>query len=182
MAGPRADRGRRISLSVQPGAGDPESHVDPDAGQPRHPPDLGSAHHCAQAAHRRDVRPERRGAGGRGRGSPRVQLSHGQAGAPLSDRAGGGRYRVSRTGPAHGRMDRAGDAGPRRGRAGRYRGDGRGGGVPLRRLSLGPLRHDRAAAVLPLWRDGKPGDDLPDADLHRRRPQPDGPGRARAGA
>ena len=41
---------RRISLCLQPGPGDPQPHVDPHAGQPRHPPDLGSAHHRAKAA------------------------------------------------------------------------------------------------------------------------------------
>jgi hypothetical protein len=46
---------------------------------------------------------------------------------------------------------------------------------------------DRAAAELtaaglPLRRHGEPGDDLPHADLHRRRPQPHRPRRPRAGA
>ena len=70
----------------------------------------------------------------------------------------------------------------RRGRARRHRADGRGGRAALRPLSLGPLRHDRAAAELPLWRHGESDPHLPDADLHRRRPQPGRPGRARAGA
>ncbi|MFN4097857.1 MAG: hypothetical protein ACK4GG_13920, partial [Sphingomonas sp.] len=36
-------------------------------------------------------------------------------------------------------------------------------------LSLGPLRHARAAAVLSLWRDGEPQSHLPHADDHHRR-------------
>ncbi len=70
----------------------------------------------------------------------------------------------------------------RRGRARRHREDGRGGRAALRPLSLGPLRRDRAAAELPLRRHGESDPHLPDADLHRRRPEPGRPGRARAGA
>ena len=67
MADPAADRRRAASLSVQPGPGDPQPDLDSDPGQPRHPPDLGSADHRADAAHRRHVgRPaDPRGRGGR---------------------------------------------------------------------------------------------------------------------
>ena len=47
MADPAADRRRPASLSVQPGPGDPQPDLDPDPGQPRHPPDLGGADHRA---------------------------------------------------------------------------------------------------------------------------------------
>ena len=62
----------------------------------------------------------------------------------------------------------------------RHREDGRRGREALRPLSLGPLRHARAAAVLSVRRHGKPDPDLPHADLHRRRPEPGQPDRARA--
>ena len=55
MADPGADRGRAPPLPVQPGPGDPQPKLDPDPGQPRHPPDLGSQDHRAGAAHRRHV-------------------------------------------------------------------------------------------------------------------------------
>ena len=50
MADARADRRQEASLSVQPGPGDREPHLDPDPGFARHPPDLGSDHPRAGAA------------------------------------------------------------------------------------------------------------------------------------
>ena len=64
----------------------------------------------------------------------------------------------------------------------RHRAHGRGGRAALRPLSLGPLRRDRAAAELPLWRHGESDPHLPHADLHRRRPLAGRARRARAGA
>ena len=52
---PGADRRRAPSLSVQPGRSDPQPDLDPDPGQPRHPPDLGGADHRADAAEGGDV-------------------------------------------------------------------------------------------------------------------------------
>ncbi len=46
------------------------------------------------------------------------------------------------------------------------------GRAPVRALSLGPLRHPRPPAELPVRRHGEPAADLRDADGARRRPQP----------
>ena len=48
MADPGADGGRAPPLSAEPGAIDPQPDLDPDPGQPRHPPDLGGADHRAR--------------------------------------------------------------------------------------------------------------------------------------
>ena len=153
---PGADRGQAPSLSVQPGPGDPQPHLDPDPGQPRHPPDLGGADHRARAAEGGDVgrAADARGRAGRRR-PPRLPLPDEPSGRALSDRDRRRRHRLPRARPAHRRLDRAGDARPRRRRARRHRADGRGGRAALRPLSLGPLRRDRAAAALSLmaaWR------------------------------
>ncbi len=50
----------------------------------------------------------------------------------------------------------------------------------LRRLSLGPLRHPRAAPELSVRRHGEPAHDVRDADCDRRRQEPDLARRARA--
>ena len=44
------DRRRQAPVSLLAGRGDPHPHVDPDAGQPRHPPDLRRAHRRTRAA------------------------------------------------------------------------------------------------------------------------------------
>ena len=110
-------------------------------------------------------------------------LQDGQAGRALSDRARGRRPQV----PAARARGRA--CGPSRRRllpAARELEDTEkmiGAAEALvRALSVGPLRHAGAAAVLPVRRDGKSDDDLPDADLHRRRQEPGQPDRARTGA
>jgi leukotriene-A4 hydrolase len=52
---PEQTAGKKHPYPVQPGPGDPQPHLDPDPGQPRHPPDLGSADHRARAAEGGDV-------------------------------------------------------------------------------------------------------------------------------
>ena len=95
MADARADRGQEASLPVQPGPGDPQPHLDPDPGQPRHPPDLGSPDRRPRALaggdERRTADPRRRG---RRRRRPRLPLPDGQAGRALSDRDRRRRHRL----------------------------------------------------------------------------------------
>ncbi len=50
VARARADRRRQAAVPAEPGPADAQPHLDPDAGQPGHPPDLGSADRRAQAA------------------------------------------------------------------------------------------------------------------------------------
>ena len=117
---------------------------------------------------------------GEGRRAYRFRMD--ASGRALSDRDRGRRHRLPR---ARARAPASGPSRPCSSAAAaelrRHRADGRGGGAALRALSLGALRRDRAAAELPLWRHGESDPHLPDADLHRRRPEPGRPGRARAG-
>ena len=63
-------------------------------------------------------------------------------------------------------------------RAGRHGKDDPGRRSAVRPVWMGTLRHDRAAAIVPLRRHGKPAPDLPHADHDRGRPQPGRPDRA----
>ena len=181
VADARADRRQETSLSAQPGPGDREPQLDPDPGQPPASARPGKRHRVTapEPLTAGDVRrTARRDGEPTGEGRRDLSLQDGQAGRALSDRDRGRRPRVPRARAAHRRVDRAGHARPRRRRAGRHREDGRGRREALRTLSLGPLRRDRPAAVLPLRRDGKSDPHLPDADLHCRRQEPRRPGRA----
>jgi hypothetical protein len=150
----------------------------------RDPPDLGSADQRsgrASGRHERDPRGKARSHAAAARPEKPLFLD-GQAGRALSDRDRGGRPCIPAARPAQRRLCRAGDAAPRRRGAPGHREDDRRRRGALRPLSLGPLRHDRAAARLSLWRDGKSHSYVPDAHLHRRRPEPRRAGRARARA
>ena len=114
MADAGADRERQ-ALPVQPGPGDPQPHLDPDAGQPRHPPDLRRAHRRARRPEggdeRRDADARRRA----GRRRPaRLPLPHAAADPALSDRDRHRRSRPPRRRPAHRRLGRAERARARR--------------------------------------------------------------------
>ena len=79
VAGAVADGREGAPLSLLAGPGDPHAHLDPDAGQPRHPPDLRRAGHRAARPARRH---ERRAAHPRGR--------HGARGARVRVQADAG--------------------------------------------------------------------------------------------
>ena len=116
------------------------------------------------------------------RAGRRIRVRDGQAHPVVPARDRGRRYRGAVDRPAQRRLRRAFDR--RRGREGirRHRGDDRGDREALRPVSLGPLRHARAAAELSVRRHGESVHDVRDADGDRRRQEPGLAGRARAGA
>jgi hypothetical protein len=61
---PEQTAGGKHPVPAQPGPADAQPQLDPDAGQPGHPPDLGSADRRAQAADGGDVGPQDRRARG----------------------------------------------------------------------------------------------------------------------
>ena len=82
--------------------------------------------------------------------------------------------RARRCGPSRRRVDAAAL------RVRRHRGDDRASRGALRPVRLGPLRHARAAAVVPVRRHGEPAHDVPHADAARGRPLAGRRRRARA--
>ena len=179
MADARADRGQEAALSVQPGRIDREPQLDPDPGFARHPPDAGKPGSPFPAADRGHERAQGRRAGrptGRSRqfafrmDKPVAPYLIAIAVGDLAFRALGPRTGVW-TEPAM--LDKAAAE-----LADTEKMVERGRGA-VRSLSLGPLRHARPAAVLPLRRDGESDADLPHPDLHRRRQEPGQPDRAR---
>ena len=171
MAHARTDGGQEAALSVQPGPGDRESQLDPDAGFTGHPPDVGSDHPRSRGPHRRDERAQVRRANHPGR-RERFQLQDAAQRGTIHDRDGRRRPRVQAARSAHRRLDRAGHARPRSGRARRHGKNGRGGREALWPLSLGTVRPPRPSAVIPVRRNGKSDADLSDAHFHRRRQEP----------
>ena len=127
--------------------------------------------HLHRARHRaegRDGADERRQRS-EGRARRRLQLQDAAADPVVPARDRGRRPGVPADHRPRRRVGRAVDGEAGRDRVRRHRQDDRHRREAVRPVSLGPLRHPGAAAVVPVRRHGKPAPDLRHADRDRRR-------------
>ena len=166
---------RAEAVLVQPGASDPDPHLDSAPGFACGARDLGCTHSRPKRAATADERAATRRIARRG-----LDLRDAASGAELLDRDRMRRTRGTRDQPA---LRSLGRAVCRRSRRARTRRHGAHGGLlrrALRPVSLGSLRRVVLAIELPIRRHGEPVHDVCDANDPRWRQVPRGAHRSRA--